>query len=133
MKTNKINTTSEMHPLLPSGTWEGFYTYNMGQDASQHSMAFYLNFQNELIIGSGSDDIGGFSWQGTYDISKMTCIMTKAYTTHQVYYQGHIDENGIWGIWKLYGLKGGFHIWPKKKAGNEEEQAVQRNTKLLKT
>jgi hypothetical protein len=29
-----------------------------------------LTFTNEKISGSGSDDVGSFSWAGTYDTKK---------------------------------------------------------------
>ncbi len=46
--------------------------------------------------------------------------MTKFYATHTVFYDGQVDENGIWGTWTIGGyFSGGFHIWPKAEAENE--------------
>jgi hypothetical protein len=87
-------------------------------------MPSQLQFTNGLITGSGGDDVGSFSWRGTYDLSSMTCTMTKSYATHTVQYQGHIDENGIWGTWRLSFGSGGFHLWPAKPAQSEEEAEV---------
>ncbi len=126
MKTIKNKTTQETHPLFPSGTWEGFYTYQMGPDAGQHAMAFSLNFKDEIITGNGSDDVGGFSWRGAYSKEGLVCTMTKAYATHTVDYQGNVDENGIWGTWTLDWMKGGFHIWPKANAENEVAKEVKK-------
>jgi hypothetical protein len=38
------NKTEEMHPLLPSGAWEGFYCYRTSSE--QHKMQIELNFKN---------------------------------------------------------------------------------------
>lgn len=132
MHTKKI--AAELHPHLPSGEWEGFYTYHMGPDAEQHPMHFTLNFNNDIILGNGSDDVGGFSWKGFYDKTGMTCGMTKAYISHEVSYQGNIDEQGIWGTWTMAFMKGGFHIWPKTKAAEEKVVAkkTKKNTLLTK-
>lgn len=88
-------------------------------------MSFLLHFENGIITGTGSDDVGAFSWRGTYDKEELRCQMTKKYGTHSVFYDGHVDENGIWGTWKLSDFtKGGFHIWPKKGGEEEEEEEV---------
>ena len=116
---------AETHPLFPSGPWEGFYTYHMGPDAHRHHMHFTLSFDAGIVTGGGGDDVGGFSWRGHYDKAALTCDMVKHYATHTVLYQGQVDENGIWGVWRIGdNFSGGFHIWPK--AGEEEavEEAV---------
>lgn len=131
----------ETHPLFPSGDWEGFYLYN--NDGQEHKMAFFLNFKNKKVSGGGSDDVGGFSWKGTYDTEAMTCNMIKSYATHQINYKGRVDENGIWGKW--YGvleeeidaaimeilsplMSGGFHIWPKGKV--QKDTALESQSKI---
>lgn len=111
------------HPFLPSGTWVGFYIYGAGAASPQHEMDMWLNFNAGDAHGSGMDDVGYFTWQGTYDLQIMNCSMFKHYGSHQVRYQGCIDENGIWGQWTLGIMRGGFHIWPKKHA--TEKQAEQ--------
>lgn len=108
-------TLSETHPAFPSGTWEGFYTYHMGMLASRHPMQFSLNFRDGTISGSGSDEVGTFSWYGEYRLQEMYCRMVKRYTTHEVVYSGQVDENGIWGTWTIHNWTGGFHIWPRHK------------------
>ena len=116
------NNQQETHPLFPSGEWEVFYKYNLSF-LPKGEMGFLLHFENGIVKGTGSDDVGGFNWRGTYDKENMRCQMTKNYATHSVFYDGHVDENGIWGTWKLSDFtKGGFHIWPKK-GGEEEEEA----------
>jgi len=147
---SKTDNSSEMHPLFPSGEWEGFYLY--GRDRDKHRMSFTLNFKNNVITGRGGDDVGSFTWRGAYDVEKMTCQMTKHYSTHEVFYAGHADENGIWGTWSITfemkgGIwdtplrdmakatmeamsKGGFHIWPK---GNSRGEAVEEVARISKS
>ncbi len=118
----KISAAAQSpHPLLPSGDWEGFYVYQQGPGTDRHKMEMRLNFENGIISGSGSDDVAGHSWRGTYDLGTKSCKMTKNYPSHRVSYQGVIDENGIWGIWEFMSWTGGFHIWPKKKKKEAEE------------
>lgn len=128
MQKNK----EELHPLLPSGDWEGFYCYH--HNPEQHKMVIELNFSNSLVSGSGVDDVSLFTWTGNYDVEEYKIQMVKHYATHNVIYKGDIDENGIWGVWEIAydsskfspillatikeafknDLTGGFHIWPRK-------------------
>ncbi|MGB0524915.1 MAG: hypothetical protein ACPGJS_18215 [Flammeovirgaceae bacterium] len=103
----------ETHPLFPSGDWEGFFTYELGPQADKYEMELFLNFKAGVLSGGGDDEVGIFSWRGTYDVRKLVCRMVKDYQTHKVQYKGNVDENGIWGTWKLDWMTGGFHIWPK--------------------
>ncbi|MEL7120976.1 MAG: hypothetical protein AAFO07_16105 [Bacteroidota bacterium] len=116
------NSTSETHHLFPSGEWEGFYTYAYGPTAVKHPMSIILNFANGVVSGAGNDDVGPFSWDGAYDLEALTCKMNKFYPSHSVYYDGRVDENGIWGTWFLSFGSGGFHIWPKSNGNKEEEE-----------
>ncbi|GEO05644.1 hypothetical protein AAE02nite_33080 [Adhaeribacter aerolatus] len=122
---------AETHPLFPSGDWEGFYTYAMGPQADKHPMQFMLNFKANVVDGSGADDVGGFVWKGRYNTGQLECTMTKYYSTHQVHYQGQVDENGIWGLWEMDWLKGGFHIWPKASAENKEAAAIEAKEAVM--
>ena len=116
---------SETHNLFPSGEWEGFYTYAKGPDATRHKMSFVLHFQNNIVTGHGNDDVAPFTWRGYYDKENLQCQMTKYYDTHTVFYDGNVDENGIWGMWTIQDyLRGGFHIWPKKDSADEIEEEV---------
>jgi hypothetical protein len=88
-------------------------------------MHFMLTFKENLVIGSGGDDVGSFTWKGSYHKERMECLMTKYYGSHTVYYQGQVDENGIWGSWQLDWVGGGFHIWPKGYSCNHAKQAYE--------
>lgn len=123
------NKDKQVHPLLPNGAWDGFYTYTQGP-GDEHPMPSHFTFSNSQIQGAGSDDVGGFSWRGTYDLTNMTCQLTKCYSTHSVDYSGFIDEQGIWGQWKLFRMTGWFHLWPAK-SGKEEEEEVEATSKML--
>lgn len=114
MPSKENNEVVETHHLFPSGEWEGFYTYAHGPGAERHIMSFILQFQNNVVTGNGGDDVGPFSWRGQYDKENLRCQMTKYYNTHTVFYDGQVDENGIWGTWTIGDyFRGGFHIWPK--------------------
>lgn len=117
---------TEQHPNLPSGEWEGLYKYPIPLQGilEEGKMSFVIDFCEGSIIGFGSDQVGGYTWKGRYDTDKMQCWITKSYTTHDIEYEGNIDENGIWGFW-LTGndrFKGTFHIWPK---GREVEEVAE--------
>lgn len=129
MKTFSDNTLSkETHPLFPSGEWTGFYKYKGGFDNKRHVMSFVLNFQSSLVTGSGGDDVGPFNWEGQYDVKALKCKMVKYYFSHVVHYDGHADENGIWGTWKISDYcTGEFHIWPIPRLADaiEAEEKIE--------
>ena len=127
----KDSTSSEQHPNFPSGDWEGFYLYQGGPGAQRHPMSFELNFRQGKITGSGSDDVGPFSWEGSYDVLSMVVNMLKSYPSHQVLYSGMADTSGIYGSWQLSFARGGFHIWPKNNEQEEQEEAVREKEKEL--
>ena len=121
----------ETHPLFPSGEWEGFYTYSANGGGEQCKMVFSLDFKDGTVSGRGSDNIGGFKWLGEYNTGQLWCRMIKQYARHIVYYDGHVDENGIWGTWTIPPLsKGGFHIWPKENIEEKEEEEVRENVNI---
>jgi hypothetical protein len=129
----KSEKNPETHPFFPSGEWEGFYTYEQGPGASRHKMDFSLTFHNNIVEGSGSDAVGPFSWVGIYNTAEMVCKMTKHYARHTVSYEGHVDENGIWGSWNIRGYTSGwFHIWPKAGAEEKMEEEVEVKKKVMK-
>ncbi len=152
MKFSKADDKEEMDPFLPSGAWDGFYCYR--ENPNQHQMEITLSFKNGVVAGSGVDDVASFTWKGAYDLKTYKVYMTKFYKTHKVYYKGDIDENGIWGTWKLntsnqsfpedinpffvqaynYLCNGGFHIWPSKQGRDEiaQEASNQVESKKLK-
>lgn len=130
--SQNASSPNETHPLFPSGDWEGFYTYACGPNAGRHSMTFYLEFKNGVVTGSGGDEVGPFTWSGSYNTKMMVCKMTKHYLSHTVDYEGHVDENGIWGSWNIrVTFRGGFHVWPKQNAGNEAEEEAEEKPETI--
>jgi hypothetical protein len=129
------NAGSEQHPFFPSGEWEGFFMYRALHDTEQHKMAFTLHFCEQAVTGMGSDNVGAFGWNGVYDIRAGTCKMTKFYYgQHAVFYDGHVDENGIWGTWAISAhWTGVFHIWPKKQNIEEEIRAKETTSERVAT
>lgn len=130
MDTQNTLDNSEKHPLFPSGDWEGFFTYTQGPNAFRNKMDIQLFFQENKVTGGGSDEVGSFTWEGQYDTSGLWCNLIKFYATHRVFYQGQVDENGIWGSWEIPPFsRGGFHIWPKKK-GEEDSLELEESLSL---
>lgn len=131
MKENN-REQDETHKFLPSGEWEGFYCYK--NSSQQYKMESHLNFKKGTISGSGNDDVGAFTWHGVYNLDNYKVEMVKHYASHNVLYNGDIDENGIWGLWKISDYSsGGFHIWPKKsERASEEHEAEESIRESLK-
>lgn len=136
---------NEQHPMLPSGYWTGFYVHS--HSAERHEMMIMLDFMSGIISGDGQDDVAAFTFDGTYDLTSMTCKFLKHYRTHSIDYRGNIDENGIWGKWyhvhnangkvtkeqfDMYKqmmpdlFSGGFHIWPSNKEFSEYQLEVRK-------
>lgn len=114
--------------FLPDGPWTGFYE-EYAKDGN-FPMSCTLTFVDGLISGSGSDEVGTFTFSGTYTTSDYKVTMRKTYHTHSLLYEGDADENGIWGKWSFPAMKfvsAGFHIWPKKGETEsiEEELAIE--------
>ncbi len=115
---DRKNNLTETHPSFPSGDWIGFYL----EDGQKQKMKCQLEFKNGNVTGNGSDSVGAFKWTGTYDLNSETCSMVKRYLgAHTVNYEGHADENGIWGKWRIFNYSEGFHLWPKGE-GEEDER-----------
>ena len=146
----------ESHKFFPSGAWRGVYRYPDQHDGTQHDMRFHLRFRAGKITGAGTDDVGPFTWRGTYDVTSFVVVLTKRYATHQVFYEGMADAPGIFGRWNLLSQEqrgelsqrlgpdwaeqlrdnlvnanGGFHLWPDR--GDSDGAARQRKkTKIRK-
>ena len=149
MKPDSQHQLYEDHPLLPSGQCEGFYCYHYNN--VEHRIKTSLNFNEGKVLGSGVDDIAHFTLLGDYDIDKLKLVMLKSYTSHKVLYQGDIDENGIWGTWRidhkldqiiskmsssrksayLRESVGGFHLWPSSKSQQNASQATNEEYQVL--
>ena len=113
--------------FLPDGPWTGFYE-EYGKEGN-FPMSCTFTFSEGNISGSGSDEVGTFTFAGSYS-KDYQVSMKKSYHTHTLLYEGHADENGIWGKWSFPAMKfisAGFHLWPKKgaKESIKEELAIE--------
>ncbi len=108
-------STFETDPHLPSGEWSGFYIED--HQPRRGWMHLYINFENGVIAGEGTDYVGPWVIKGAYDLDTRTCQWTKHYQgKHDVNYRGTITDNGIQGLWNIRGWRDGpFHIWPRRR------------------
>lgn len=94
-----------------SGEWSGFYLEHHRSERGW--MHLYLAFEDGKIRGEGTDYVGPWVANGTYDESSGQCNWVKKYVgKHNVNYSGVCGENGIQGNWQILS-KGKFHIWPR--------------------
>ena len=119
--------------FLPDGPWEGFYEEFSTEGNFPMSCTF--SFSDGAITGSGSDEVGTFTFSGSYSRDYQVSMM-KRYHTHIIQYEGHADENGIWGKWSFPRARfvtAGFHLWPKKGESEsiEEREEVEEAIKEL--
>jgi hypothetical protein len=116
--------------LYPSGPWIGFYSYSAA--GRRHRMDLHLTFALGKMTGDGSDDVGPFRIQGTYDTTNHECNWIKQYIgRHSVSYRGFREGKGIWGTWQLSRVRGGFHIWPLNSSSAEEMAESNENLEPL--
>lgn len=102
----------ETDQRLPTGEWSGFYLES--HQPKRGWMHLYLTFAEGKINGEGTDYVGPWVSQGSYDLEAGTCTLVKQYMgKHQVVYSGKIGENGIMGHWNIRSTQGEFHIWPR--------------------
>ena len=106
-----------------SGPWVGFWV----QGRRRGEMRLTLRFLGEGIEGEGTDLVGAFTIQGSYDPGPERVKFLKAYRPHSVDYNGTWDGAMIAGRWnftrRLFGVANGgeFEIWPEK-----DDQAIER-------
>ncbi len=126
---------SEADPRFPSGPWTGFFLQYWLSGRQRTDVA--MDFSSGTLTGTGTDRVGPYTVDGTYDPVTGQCEWTKQYLgKHRVAYRGVNDGRGIWGVWEirlrggLYTDRGGFHLWPAGTDVSEEsartEQAVVR-------
>jgi hypothetical protein len=121
----------ERDPRFPSGPWTGFFMQHLLP--GRNTMSLNLTFRDGQLDAKGEDDVGSFTFRGTYDLQDGTCRWIKKYRgRHQVSYSGVNEGQGIWGAWEiryLWGLihdKGVFHIWPEGMTPSAEADLTER-------
>jgi hypothetical protein len=106
----------EIDPRFPSGPWVGFW---IQEGVGKQRMTLHLWFREGRVAGTGSDVVGRFAMDGTYDLKTGRCLLIKQYIgAHRLQYRGASegDELWLWGIWELPNDRGGFHLWPERAA-----------------
>lgn len=91
-------------------------------------MDLQLTFASGRMTGDGTDNIGPFLIAGRYDANTREADWVKNYPgSHNVFYRGFRDGEGIWGAWEIPPFaKGGFHIWPRRAATGEAKAESAR-------
>jgi hypothetical protein len=104
---------AETDERFPTGPWTGFFLQQ--SHPGRNRMKLELTFAEGKVVGTGSDWVGRFIIEGTYQTTDGRCQMTKSYLgRHSLHYQGYNEGKGIWGVWELVGTdRGGFYIWPE--------------------
>lgn len=116
MNTNSTEDLNfESDPRLPSGQWSGFFLDD--RLPRRGWMHLYINFQEGSIQGEGTDCVGPWVINGSYDTNTGSCLWTKQYVgKHRVNYSGRLSDQGIQGTWDIHSwLEGLFHIWPNHR------------------
>lgn len=93
-----------MQEVQCAGWWE---QSGLGRQPMQ---ALRMRFEENLIVGAGSDVVGDFTLQGRVKESKVT--IQKLYTdAHSVAYHGTFDGEGtLQGVWDIFGVGGRWLI-----------------------
>ncbi len=101
-----------MPESLPSGPWRGFWIRE--GEVARHAMKLLLSFNGTVVDGTGEDDVGAFTIQGSCDPASGRCVMTKTYVgRHGVAYHGTAYAEGVTGVWELsHAASGTFALWP---------------------
>ena len=88
-------------------------------------MDLSLTFLIGVISGDGIDTVGPFVFAGRYESNGGECHWTKTYIrAHDVYYRGFREGKGIWGVWDLSSMSGGFRVWPLDSDGEHEVETA---------
>lgn len=103
----------ETDSRLTSGEWCGFF--NESHRSERGWMHLFMTFIDGKIKSEGTDYVGPWHFNGTYDLDANRCDWVKQYLgKHQVNYKGALVDDGIKGNWEIVGFTTGtFHIWPK--------------------
>ena len=114
------DATHESDDRFPSGRWHGYFLQRRFSE-TKRPMELDLSFRSGRVTGDGRDGVGPFVISGGYDTGEGTVWWTKRYPTHDVFYKGYAEGNGIWGLWEIAQFdRDGFRIWPSGTSEGEE-------------
>jgi hypothetical protein len=111
----KLNILKSKSGFL-TGVWEGWYDYDSNNTRDKVFMD--VTMIGSIISGYGTDQVGDFLVQGSYDDEQLTCCWDKAYIgAHTVYYTGKLEGGKtIKGKWNIPGsVSGKFEMTYKPK------------------
>ncbi len=80
--------------------WQAYYKQN--SDAYKMELATFRIHQNGKVVGTGTDSVGDFEINGTYQNHDIKWI--KHYVgRHSIFYSGHInsEQTSINGVWSF--------------------------------
>lgn len=100
---------SKGHIIAKSGLWVGFYT----QFNTEHPFSMQLAFQGNNVHGVGSDEIGQFSIDGSWNSNTGKVEFVKRYVgQHSVTYEGTLANDGtsMEGTYRVGGGSGKFRM-----------------------
>ncbi|HZZ28083.1 MAG TPA: hypothetical protein VFE46_08780 [Pirellulales bacterium] len=128
----------EQDARFPTGMWTGFFLQYWWP--GRHTTDLDLTCGGGQLSGRGSDAVGGYTMQGSYDVATGKCEWIKHYIgRHSVVYRGINNGNGMWGVWEirqlggLYTDRGGFHLWPKgQDVSAESDDAEQALLQVMR-
>jgi hypothetical protein len=97
---------------LLSGPWDGLFIYRRGLGIGR--MKADLRFLNDVIGGTGQDEVGSFSVLGGVDYAKRQCEFDKQYEGgHSVHYKAVLLCGALSGRWTIGEFEeGSFLFWP---------------------
>lgn len=85
-------------------SWKGYYE-QYGQKHPMNFSNFHANpSPGGLIQGTGTDEVGEFTFNGSFNQNATMVRFSKAYKgAHTIYYQGDVQQNppairGFWGF-----------------------------------
>ncbi|CAG2202696.1 unnamed protein product [Mytilus edulis] len=90
------------------GVWPGYYVYA----DEQYPWSMSIQFDRNSITGGGSDDVGTFTINGSWNPLSKDINFVKAYTAHTVSYTGQVtaDVCTMYGQYQVGSTTGAFNM-----------------------
>ncbi|VDI07451.1 Hypothetical predicted protein [Mytilus galloprovincialis] len=90
------------------GVWPGYYVH----DGVQYPWSMSIQFDRNSIFGGGSDSVGTFTINGSWNPLSKDINFVKAYTLHTVSYTGQVtaDVCTMYGQYQVGSTAGAFNM-----------------------
>ncbi|XP_063406273.1 protein jagged-1-like [Mytilus trossulus] len=94
--------------ICRDGVWPGYYVHN----GVQYPWSMSIQFDANSISGGGSDSVGTFTIDGSWDPLSKDINFVKAYTSHTVSYTGQVtaDVCTMYGLYQVGSTTGAFNM-----------------------